>query len=432
MKKSILGLAPFGVLLSLASPSLLSAGTFYVPNPVYGGPKAVTELEIGKTEGGPEVLAPIFIATGRDGTSLFASPVNVNNNAKPDVFSVARFITGSGMLKLVGDPGITVPSASVFLSSGADTYPWALPVVTSANWFKPGETAYLQNLARNSGGFSNLEIMTFGSSQASCQYQLRRPLGSAIGPPKSVAVKPESHLVVNNVLQGLVEVANAAGVRAEVKCNQPFYAYATFVSANPKNFRFLYPFDTAPLAYGEAVNLNLPGVFFQPVQGRSELLVDLPLVPERGYRKATIEFEMNVTSFSPVFSSVVGMYRDGGPRFNKTLYFGSFIRGNRKRSMIDQGSPVVEPSIKVNTAWQQGANYRVVIVYDAENATLRFQALQGTRAVLDVTGSAYNLDLANRDGSPVKLAFGLRGVADNAYYPPWGWRFSNLKVKVER
>ena len=430
MNPKTLGLA--ALLLATAAPSLLSAGTYYVPNPVYGGGRPRTELEIAKQTGGPQVLAPIFIASGRDGTTLFASPVDVNNNVKPNVFGVGPYITDTGMLKLVGDPGIAVASASVFLDAGSETYTWGLPVVSAANWFKPLEIAYIQNLARNTSGNSNLEIMNFGTVPATCLYRLRRPLGSVIGTIQTVTVRPESHLLVANPLQGLVEVANAAGVRAEVRCDQPFYAYGTFASSNPKNFRLLYPFDTPPSAVTEVVNKNLPGAFFRPVQGNSELLVDLPLVPGRAYRKATIEFDMNINEFSPIFSGVVGLYHDGGPRFGKTLYFGSFIRGFRARTLIDQGSPVVEPAIKVATAWQQGANYHLIVTYDAENATLRYQALQGARVVLDVTGGAYNLDLAERDGAKVKLAFGLRGIADNAYYPPTGWKFSNLKVRVER
>lgn len=422
------------LVLALAAPAAVSAGTYYVPIPLTGSGRPQPELEIAKTATGPQTLTPTFAATGQDGSALTGSPVDVNNNTKPNDFAVRNFVDGSGLLKLTGDPGIAVASGALFLdaiTAPAGTWTWPLPILTQDNWFAAGRKAYIQNLGRNATGSSNLEIANFGAVPASCQYRLRRPLGSFIGPAKTVTVKPVSHEVVANPLVALAGTADAAGVRAEVQCDQPFYAYGTFVSSNPKNFRMLYPFDGPPTPYTEAVNVNLNGAFFRPVAGASEMNVVLPLVPDTAYRKASIDFDMNLNEFSPLFSGVVGLFHTGGPRFNKTLYFGSFIRGNRNRTLIDQGSPVVEPALKFASTWQQGTNYHFSIVYDAENAMIRYLVTQGTKTVFDVTGGAYNLDLADR-GAPVKLNFGLAGIADQAYYPPVGWKFSNLRVKVER
>jgi hypothetical protein len=421
--------------LALAAPVAVVAETYYVPIPLVGpAGRPQPQLEIAKTVGGPQTLIPTFAAAGQDGASLTGAPVDVNNDVKPNVFAVRNFVDGNGVLKLTGDPGIAVASGALFLDeiTGLGTWTWPLPILTQANAFAAGTTAYIQNLARNSTGSSNLEIANLGAVQASCQYRLRRPAGSFIGPLRTVAVKAASDAVVANPLQVMAETGAVAGVRAEVRCDQPFYAYGTFVSpGNVKSFRMLYPFDGPPTPYTEAVNINLRGVFFRPVAGASEMTVTLPLVPDKAYRKATIDFDMNLNEFSPIFSGVVGMFHTGGPRFNKTLYFGSFIRGNRNRSLIDQGSPVVEPALKFASTWQQGANYHFTIVYDAENALIRYLVTQGSRTVFDVTGGAYNLDLADR-GQPVKLNFGLAGIADQAYFPPVGWKFSNLKVKVER
>ena len=52
-------------------------------------------------------------------------------------------------------------------------------------------------------------------------------------------------------------------------------------------------------------------------------------------------------------------------------------------------------------------------------ACIRFQASRNGAIISDYTGAVYNYDLADR-GSPVRLTFGLAGIADNAYYPPVG------------
>jgi hypothetical protein len=103
----------------------------------------------------------------------------------------------------------------------------------------------------------------------------------------------------------------------------------------------------------------------------------------------------------------------------------------RSRTMIDQGSAVIEPAILVGTGWREGNTHHVKIVYDTEAATVHFQVTRNNAVILDAVGSAFNLDLADR-GNPVRLTFGLPGIADHAYFPPVGWRFSDLTVRVTR
>jgi hypothetical protein len=226
-------------------------------------------------------------------------------------------------------------------------------------------------------------------------------------------------------------VANGAGMRAEVHCDEPFYAYGTFVGSSANQFRMLFPLSTPPQDVVETLNVNRPGLFFAPVQGDSALDVVLPLVPDRAYRKVTIDFDVNINKFTPIFTGLVGMLHAGGPRFGKTLYFGTFIRGARNKTLVDLGSPVVEPALRIYSPWKQNALHHVTIVYDAEGATTRMLVTREGKTVMDAWGGAYNLDIADR-GAPVRVSFGLNGVADNAYFPPIGWKFSNLKIQITR
>ncbi len=420
--------------LALALAALLvpaaHAATFYVPNPELGGSgRPTTKLEVSKT--GPRRLAPVFIETGHPGTGLDGDPVNVDNDEKPNVFNVAPFIDGTGMLRLDGDGGIEVRTGVLFLERGDDTLTWAMPVLSDANWYQPGETAFLQNLSRSASGHANIEIMNFAPAAAVCHLTLLRPKGSPLAPAETVALLPVSHRIVEDPFNGVLSAPAAGGLRAQVTCNQPFYAYGTFVGADARAFRMLYPLDGPPVAPVETVSLDRPGVFFAPTPARSALDLTLPLVPGRGYRAATIDFDVRIGSFTPLFTGLVGMFHTGGARFNKTLYFGSFVRGKRSRTMVDQGSAVVEPALKFGTGWKEGATHHVTLVYDTESATVRMLVTRNDAVVADVTGAAFNLDLADR-GNPVRLSFGLPGVADNAYFPPIGWKFSNLKVRVTR
>ena len=406
------------------------AGIYYVPSPDLNGGRQETHVEV--SPGGPRQLTPIFIPTGADGSRLSGTPAKVDNDEKPNVFNVRNFINGVGMLKLVGATGIQVRSSSMFLTLGSNSVNWALPVLSEVDWFTGGETAYMKGLAKNSAGASNIEIINFSSAASTCQVQLVKPKGGALGVARSFDLRPISHLVVKDALNGFLETPVAANVRAEVSCNKEFYAYATYLEpASLASFRMLYPLSAPSVADTETLTINRPGTFFSPSEGKSSLDVVLPLVPDRAYRKITIDYDVNIRDFTPLFTGVLGMYHPGGPRFGKTLYFGTFIRGLRARTLVDQGSPVIEPALKFATGWKEGATHHVAMVYDTEAGMLRFQASRDGKILADYTGAVYNYDLADR-GSPVRLTFGLQGIADNAYFPPVGWKFSNLRIVITR
>jgi hypothetical protein len=179
-----------------------------------------------------------------------------------------------------------------------------------------------------------------------------------------------------------------------------------------------------------AVIVERSGVFFTPVANASVLDIPVPLVPGRGYRKATIDFDMTTATFSPVFDSIVGFLRPGTTRDDRTLYFGFNIRGGRGRTFIDLGVPVLEPAIKANYAWKQRTQYHIRIVYDVVAKNMVLQALQNGQIVHTAAGGIFNLDLSDQ-GTGVLLKFGLPGVSDLAYFPPLGWTFANLRAQVE-
>jgi hypothetical protein len=420
--------SPFVLSLALAIAGFApaSAEVFWIPSPDTGGGSKI-HLEV--SSGDTRKLEVAFVDTGDSAAGLGGSRVSIDNDEKPNVFNATRYIGGAGMLRVTNDPGPNVRSGSIFVSTRTDDYAWPLPVVTNDNWFEDGETAHLHNLARNARGHANIEIMNFGTQAAACSIQLRRPKGSAFGPPTTVTLLPLSHEIVEDPFADVVTVGG--GLRAEVECDRPFYAYGTFAGPNLANFRMHYPLDAPAEPVAETLNVTRNGVFFSPVNGNSALDLPLPLVLDRAYRKVTVDFDVFVKQFTPIFTGLVGMVHAGGQRFGKTLYFGTFIRGIRAKTLVDLGSPVVEPALRVSSPWKQNTTHHVTLVYDTEAATTRMLVTQGGTTVMDATGGAYNLDIADR-GAPVRLVFGLGGVADGAYYPPIGWKFSNLKVKIER
>lgn len=417
-------------LLAMAAAGITpaSAEHFWIPSPETGGTKPKIHLEV--ADGGPRRLEVAFVDTGDSAVGLNGSRVDVDNDEKPDVFNASRYVGGPGMLRVTNDPGPNVRTATIFVSTRNDDFAWVAPVITDDNWFQDDEVAYLHGMARNTKGHANVEIINFGTQLAACSIQLRGPQGNLLGEPITLTLAAVSHEVVDDPFASLGGTP-VTGLRADVECDQPFYAYGTFVGATVASFRMHYPLSAPPGAIVETLNVTRNGVFFSPVAGKSALDLPLPLVPGRAYRRVTLDFDVQVKEFTPIFTGLVGMVHAGGQRFNRTLYYGTFIRGARAKTLVDLGSPIVEPALRVSSPWKQNTMHHVNIVYDAESATTRMVVKQGTKTILDASGGAYNLDIADR-GQPVRLVFGLAGVADNAYFPPLGWKFSNLKVVIER
>jgi hypothetical protein len=421
------------LVVSLALAASAGAQEVFIPNPSVGGGGPQTLVEIHKDANATNQMNTLFIPTEQSGSGQAGSSRSVDNYFRPNVFDLRNYISGPGMVRLVKGGGLDVRDAALFLNQGSETSNWKLPIVSQSSAYRAGEVAYLEGLARSTSGFSNVEIMNLGPTTATCSILLRRPRGSVIGSLQPITLQAVSHRVIQNVLNSMIGVATAGGIHAEVTCNQTFYAYGTFVDPQPLNFRMLYPLDAPPPPVVETVTFNRPGSFFSPVQGNSALSFDLPLVPGRLYRRATVDFDMRISQFSPLFTGVVGLFHTGGPRFNKTLYYGLNIRGERGRTLVDQGQAFIEAALKLTTPFEEQTTYHIQINYDTQAGTLEVIGIKkGAGVVLYALSGAFNLELMDEGGAPVRLNFGLPGVADNAYYPPTGWKFTNLQVRVTR
>jgi hypothetical protein len=72
-----------------------------------------------------------------------------------------------------------------------------------------------------------------------------------------------------------------------------------------------------------------------------------------------------------------------------------------------------------------------VIVLNNDTRSLRYTISNGGGVVTDILGGLYN-DFNVVAGQAPIIEIGLNGVADNAYFPPYGWRFSNFSLVVTK
>ncbi len=413
----------------LAAP--LSAATYYVPSPYTGSTAGVqTTLEIANTNTVSGQISLQFIPTGSNGSAVTATAGAGFAPNRTVTYEATRLIQGPGVLRVVTN-GVTLGDAAFYLNSKSENAAWWLPVARPTNTFAAKSIAYIEDLRRNPDGTSNVEIVNVTPNASSCEIQLFDPAGTAIEPAIDVAVQPLSSAISKDVL-GVSHVTSMLGGSAQVSCTQDFFTYGTFAASSFDNFRILPALAAPPAPPGKPVVVNMPGLFLNSTVKNPALVVTLPLTPGTVYRRASIDFDLFVNKYTPLFTGVLGMYHPGGPRFGKTLYFGFNIRGNRGRILADLGQATLEAAVKRDVPIAQRTSYHVKVIYDtAQRGTLFYITnTDNGKTVLDALAGVFNPVLEDTGNAPVRIQFGLPGVADQAYYPPTGWKFSNLHVVV--
>lgn len=147
----------------------------------------------------------------------------------------------------------------------------------------------------------------------------------------------------------------------------------------------------------------------------------------------TIDFDL--TAASPTngafYRGLLGMWRDEpGQRFGKTLYFGVNERFDRSKLLVDLGTPYIEIMTKKGKApLVGGKTYHVRIEANADQHSFRQLVTTAGGAVLaDMRSGLYNDDFITRNGKTVSVGFGLPGIGDGAYSPPYGFKFGKITI----
>ncbi len=417
-------------LLLAASPSL--AGTVYVPlatDTVRDGVQLKTQLLVTNQGARARRFSAVFLERGIDGTAVSRTGVG-GTTVEPLSTVVVEAVPpgGLGILEITTAPQLVVDARLLVTGPDGKTTATQLPVVTSGSLVAAGEGVHLQGLERSPGSVSNLGILNLEHHETSCEVRVFRADGTPLNATAVISFQPLSILQFLDVFRilGLDTIAEA---HVEVVCDGAYYAFATVVQQSPAAVQFISPSasgksDLVPPGQEpdvKVVEFEASGNFFQAVAGDSVRSFDLPLVPGVSYRVINIDFDFFLNRWqSDLFHALVGLARPDG-----TLYFGMFLRRNG-RTILDLDE---EQEVKVPGPWQERTQYHVHIRYDTEQGEILIQVLRGVDIVHEIVTPVIHTDLSD-NGNPVRLVFGLPRVFDGAFFPPVGWRFSRLKVRV--
>jgi acetyl esterase/lipase len=179
----------------------------------------------------------------------------------------------------------------------------------------------------------------------------------------------------------------------------------------------------ATAATAADLTLSRPGLFFEVEQGRSRLAVPLPVQPGHVYERATIRFRMQIGKLQPIFNSFVDLIRPAGRN-----YFAMQIRADRSRTLVDRMDHTQYGEI---APWKDNSEVRVEIVYDTAAGNLTFQAFNPDGSLFQKLVTPIANRVIEDNGKGIVVGFGIDKVYDNAYYPPWTWKYYDLDVRLK-
>jgi hypothetical protein len=469
-----------GSLALVAALAPAHAGTVYVPltSPsATAGVRYRTEIVVANSSGTPLSFTTAFIPAGSDGTAAgqASGPVTVPARSTFVLTNAAPAGRG-GMLEVSGDARLAVTGRLVAVAASGRVMGRApVPAIGSQNGTAAGAVAQIQGISRTDRGMQQrFGLINLGPDAASCTAAAFRSNGSPVGDAAHFTAPARSQTALPSPLAAAGRTL-FADARVEVTCDQPFYPYAWQSGPDAGRAAFLAPssgldsqLDTAAAAArlrgdgdggsgggsgggdgrrnggggdGEGNggsggggtgggpvtgqdSLTFSGVFLDAKQNSSTRAFELPLRQGVRYRRITVDFDLYLNQWqSPLFHAVTSLRRN-----DRTLYYGLILRGDKAKTILDLGQ---EQMAKGDGPWKQRTQYHLRLVTDAGNRTVTLQLFQGSSLVHTVTGTLVSTDLSVPAGRSMSIDFGIARVADGAYFPPLGWKYSNLKVTAE-
>lgn len=354
---------------------------------------------------------------------------NYDRDFDPKHSDPKYYLTGGGLVILEGEQGLLGVESAVLIG-GEPTTAWELPMLTEEDAFEADGTVHVLNLLQDGTTSSQLSLFNMERTAASCRTRLLAANGQLLQERTNLAVPALGALRIQDIVSKVV-VGTATNLSVAVTCDRSFYTIGSFPSTRQTDIRVHYPSPEAPTDGTREIFVNNGS--FRVTRDQSEKRFVLPLAADTRYRSIVIDFDVAVTrpTNNAYFRSLLGMWRpEPTLRFKKKLFFGTVERFDRSKLMADLGTPFIEVLIKRSkAALVAGRTYHFHIEINADERLFRqLVTTQSGTVVTDMVAGLFNDDLQAKNGNSLIVGFGLPGIADGAYSPPYGWRFSNIVI----
>lgn len=451
MKKSLI--AGCVALMAAASVSPAFAGFVYVPvldRNGSGGSTHRTEVWLSNSGTQERRYGALFLPAGTNGTQRPVPSTKASVLAGRTSKLVGISTPGApGLLEIEAGTQVLIHARLANSPSGGFAGYTQIPVISSDNALTAGTAAHLQGLLRDgSGSYTDLDIVNLANQAAACTIGFFRADGTQIGATATVAVPPLSMRHFGDAL-GIVGATSVADARAQVSCNQLFFAFApvfnpartllTFVTPSASGASTLAGPTGPPPAAG-AIVFERTGEVHRPVAGNEIRVLTVPVPQALALKKFTVEWDVIPGPWNPTKPdgnhNLIWIHR-GKYRSNTVANvntFGPPRSGIKNAQNVDMAARALTTN-EVPLVFQQGVSYHLRYVYDAETNRITLTVTSGglTVAILEMAGSVAASKVINVPATGLVVQFGHTAAqaAGGIEFPSYGWVYSNLRIEMQ-
>ncbi len=457
--------AVLAAVLAIGTSVAAFAGAVYVPVPdpiSAAGSTHVVQLWMTNTGTAQSTYTATVLAAETDGTQR-PSPGPSPSPIAAGRTSVLNGIGKVGQASLLEMATTSTMSVEARLIStapnGQTSTVTPVPLISSDNLLDTGKTAVLLGLRRDNthGDYTNLGVVNLAKQASQCEIKMFRADGTQIAATATVTFKPLSLRLFADAFNLLGEL-DAADARAEVSCDQPFYAYATIYTAATSEMLFVTPAPsgastlTGPGDSGGSGGtggsggssggsggtgttiFTASGTFHTAAPGNEKKIFDITLPQPLSLRQMVIDMDVIPGPWNrakvPGNHAILWLYRDKF-RSNTIANVNAF---SPPKLSFKAAQNVNLPAGDLTQdeqgfSWVQGTRYHVKYTYDAEHATVTAVLSSGgtTLKTLTFPGTAPNgvLDIP---ATGLTAEFGHYADQEGPEVASYGWSYANLVI----
>jgi len=426
-------------LLAFCAAGAAHAGTVYVPSPgpsSLGGSNYEVQVSVSNTTTTARDVKQLLLGNDTDGTVRPTPPSTVQFQAgrtgvvKPG----AAF---RGLVELSG--GGELRYAARLVGTGPGRLGVYLPVITSDNLIKAGQTVALQGLLSGAGRNTDITLVNVAQTPSQCTVTLTKADGSVIGSPV-VPLKSLSSRTFPNLFAEAYSEA-----RASVTCTKEFFVFALLTDAATGEISYV-----GPSGSGESL-LRLPGegVVCPPLAACFDVkgIVHAPTTLANAYKRvifspvpgtySRIHMTMDVTmgNWSATDPSALHelfwLVKDRN--FNMFGY--AALRGpDQNMALLRHGIGLTHPQkIKIVQPFTPvpGKTYHLDFVYDTALSLLELTISDGGTVVSRMTGSPNVGSFSFTAAEKIVIDMGFPGTAPDEA-ATLGWVYRDLHLELSK
>lgn len=437
MRKVLLSVS----VLALGVVTAAGAGTFYVPvvqPSASNGQRLPTHLWVSNL--GTEEISyrSSFLPVGVDGTAFKSIAESAAQKVAVDRVQVVDDAAESGrtgLLAIESDSEVQV-DAWVETHQGRRTYMGGVPVISDANRFEAGTSAFVNGVSRVNT--AQLALVNLGSDSASCSVDFVRADGSLVGANSQVMV-PAVSLSLHDDALGLRQIQE--DVRVSATCDQPFFAFA--VENNPRTSRvtFISPasgIDAATTIADDAAPIifDRPGQVHFATTATPKLKLAVPVSGKLNLNRLVYDLDITAGPWNakkPECAHNIAFFHRGKFRSNTFSNLNAF---GPKRNWMKNNQNIDQPAgsntnAKIGFHFIQGTTYHVNYVFDAVNKKVHIILQVGGHDVghIDMNATAQN-HILTVPATGLVLEMGNLLQQAGCEVPSLGWTWANLHLQM--